>query len=127
VNLSYTSDNAAKVAGVQSGSDVESCFSMGEKPCSGKGCSGKCSKKCRGSRNSDSFDSEYPVTADSARGAFEGQIRQLDLSSKNGVRPSITTPAEPGKFDWKERVMTIEQNVRNMGLNPGDYGFQKNS
>jgi hypothetical protein len=76
--------------------------------------------------DSSNYEPVHPLAYGEPRGAFEAQINSLDTATNSGVRPASIMPTEPGKFDWKARAQDICNSVAVMGLNPDDYGCQKN-
>lgn len=84
------------------------------------------------------LDTAHPLTASGSRGAFESQIRKMDMAGFQGknpldaaapvdqdgaiVRPPTEAPTKIGKFDWKNRSDAICLNVVRAGLNPAEFG-----
>ncbi len=74
--------------------------------------------------------SNHPRTLDGSRGAFEEQIRGMDIAGfQNGqqawgsdIRPPSVAPVKIGSFDWKERNDAIYTNIQRAGSNPADFG-----
>jgi hypothetical protein len=83
-------------------------------------------------------DTAHPLTTSGSRGAFESQIRKMDMAGFEGknpldaaapvdqdpaiVRPPTEAPTKIGKFDWKARSDAICLNVARAGLNPAEFG-----
>jgi hypothetical protein len=83
-------------------------------------------------------DTGHPLTSAGSRGAFESQIRKMDMAGFEGknpldaaapvdqdpaiVRPPTEAPTKIGKFDWKARSDAICLNVARAGLNPAEFG-----
>jgi hypothetical protein len=82
-------------------------------------------------------DTGHPLTQTGSRGAFESQIRQMDLAGFQGqdpldtlgsanesgpIRPPTEAATKIGKFDWKARSDAICLNVARAGLNPAEFG-----
>lgn len=84
------------------------------------------------------IDTSHPLTMSGSRGAFENQIRKMDMAGFQGrnpldaanpvdqdgaiVRPPTEAPTKIGKFDWKARSDAICLNVVRAGLNPAEFG-----
>ena len=81
------------------------------------------------------LDTNYPLEggAGGARGAFEQQIREMDLAGFTGKQVNSGSPmnpngspmnpkGSPGSFDWKERASSICENIKRANLKPSDYG-----
>jgi hypothetical protein len=87
------------------------------------------------------LDTGHPLTQSGSRGAFESQVRRMDMAGFQGknpldaasvdeenpanagnVRPPTEAATTIGKFNWKERSDAICLNIKRAGLNPGDFG-----
>ena len=84
------------------------------------------------------IDTAHPLTQTGSRGAFETQIRQMDMAGFQGQNPldtlgSATGDPEPirppteaattvSKFDWKARADAVCLNIVRAGLNPAEFG-----
>ena len=80
-----------------------------------------------GSQSRDAFNGfntgevGHPMTMQGSRGAFESQVRELDIKEiEERNAPAVQTT---DGFDWKKRSSKIHENVKKAGLNPLDYGF----
>ena len=86
--------------------------------------------------NQSPIDTAHPLTMSGSRGAFESQIRKMDMagfegknpldqdptSSVTNVRPPTDAPTKIGKFDWKARSDAVCLNIVRAGLNPAEFG-----
>ncbi len=86
------------------------------------------------------IETSHPMTTNGARGAFDAQIRELDLAGfQNGgglvggpipgtaddsvnPRPPSGATTNVGKFDWEARATQVCERIRQAGLNPAEYG-----
>ncbi len=86
-----------------------------------------------------SLDTAHPLTTTGSRGAFESQIRNMDMAGFQGKNPldaaAPATTMDPaigrppteaatkiGTFDWKARSDAISLNIVRAGLNPAEFG-----
>lgn len=89
------------------------------------------------------LSTNHPLTTAGSRGAFDAQIRKMDMAGFQGknpldaaapvdqdpaiVRPPTDAPTKIGKFDWKARADAICLNVARAGLNPAEFGCMPKS
>ena len=72
------------------------------------------------------FQTNHPMTMDGSRGALDAYTRQLQMQGFQNDTMTPPSSAKAGGFDWKQRGKEVCKNIEKMGLDPGDFGCQKN-
>ena len=90
------------------------------------------------------LSTQHPLTMFGSRGTFDSKIRQMDMANytdqqgvvgpngpngqgPNGQGPNGQGQQKAGRFDWKNLAQAIARNVRNMGLDPEDFGIMQDT